>query len=88
MPPEIKTTYTAEQNVSELGLAGMVAKTIGGVASAEGTQQQIKAALLGSGAVALEAARRVLVGAGEALGGGDVSGAISKVTGSSVNPFQ
>ena len=44
--------------------------------------------LKGIGGFAMDAARKLAVGAGEAAGLGDISGAISKVTATAENNFQ
>ena len=88
MPPDVKVSYKAENGPSELGLAGLMADSLGKALTAEDTKAQIASVLQGLGAFTLDAARRVLVETGEAAGLGDVGGAISKVTGFAVNPFQ
>lgn len=88
MPPDVKVSYKAENGPSELGLSGLMADRLGAAMTAKDTKAAISSVLQGLGAFTLDAARRVLVETGEAAGLGDVGGAISKVTGFAVNPFQ
>ena len=87
MPPGIKVSYSVANGPSELGMAGLGAKTFAEASNANTDQQQINAFLKGAGGFMLEAVRRGGVGIAESLGGGDVRGAISKITGFAENPF-
>jgi len=87
MPPAIKASYSVANGPTELGLGGLAAKTFAETTTASGTQDQIEAFLKGAGGFALEAAKRTGVGVAEAVGLGDVSGAITKISGFAENPF-
>jgi hypothetical protein len=87
MPPGIKVSYGVQTGHSELGLAGMGAKTISQAMNAKDTKGQVETMLKGIGGFALDAARKLAVSTGEALGLGDVSGAITKVTATAQNNF-
>jgi len=87
MPPAIKASYSVVNGPTELGMAGLAAKTFAETTSASGTQDQIEAFLKGAGGFALEAAKKTGVGLGEAIGLGDISGAITKISGFAENPF-
>jgi len=87
MPPAIKVAYSVVNGPTELGMAGLAGKTFVETTNASGTQEQISAFLKGAGGFALEAAKRTGVGLGEAVGLGDVSGAITKISGFAENPF-
>ena len=87
MPPGIKASYSAETGHSELGLAGMAARTMSRSMSASGTQEQVSEFLKGVGGGMLSAARKMAVGLGEAAGLGDIGGAITKVTATAENNF-
>ena len=88
MPPGIKASYSAENGVTELGLAGLAAGTISKAMSSSNTESQVTEMLKGIGGFAMDAARKLAVGAGESVGLGDISGAISKVTATAENNFQ
>lgn len=87
MPPGVKVSYGADTGHSELGLAGMGAKAISEAMGAKNTAGQVEAVLKGIGGGALSAARKLAVETGQALGLGDISGAISKVTATAENNF-
>ena len=87
MPPGIKASYSAATGHSELGKAGMLAGTISRMMSGKDTATQVEEALKGLGGFALTAARDMAVGIGEAVGLGDIDGAISKVTATAQNNF-
>jgi hypothetical protein len=87
MPPAIKVNYSVVNGPTELGLGGLAAKTFAETTTASGTQDQIAAFLTGAGGFALDAAKKLGVGAAEAVGLGDVSGAITKISGFAENPF-
>ena len=87
MPPGIKASYSASTGHSELGKAGMLAGTISRMMAGSDTQTQVEEALKGLGGFALTAARDMAIGIGEAVGLGDIDGAISKVTGTAQNNF-
>jgi len=87
MPPGIKVSYSVANGPSELGMAGLGAKTFAEASNANTDQQQINAFLKGAGGFMLEGVKRGGVGIAESLGGGDVRGAISKITGFAENPF-
>ena len=87
MPPGIKAEYSVENGPTATGLGGLAVRTFAETTSASGTQAQTEAFLKGVGGFALNAAKDLGVGLAEAAGLGDVSGAISKVTGFAQNPF-
>ena len=87
MPPGIKASYSAETGHSELGLAGMAARTMSRSMAASGTQEQVSEFLKGVGGGMLSAARKMAIGVGEAAGLGDIGGAITKVTATAENNF-
>jgi len=87
MPPGIKASYSAETGHSELGLAGLGAGTISRAMTGSNTEAQVTEMLKGIGGFALDAARKLAIGAGEAAGLGDIGGAISKVTATAENNF-
>jgi len=72
---------------TELGMAGVGARTGIAVAGAKNDEEQMKAFLSGLGGVGFEAAKRLGIGTLEAFGAGDVGGAITKITGFAENPF-
>ena len=65
----------------------MATKSVINTISASDTQGQIDAFLSGVGGFALNAAKKLAVNTGEAAGLGDITGALSKVTGLAENPF-
>ena len=87
MPPSIKTEYSVNNGPSDTGLGGLAVRTFAETTSASGAEAQTQAFLKGVGGFALSAAKDLGVGVAEAAGLGDVSGAISKVTGFAQNPF-
>ena len=87
MPPGINVKYDVANGPSELGMAGLGVKTFAETAGATNDEAQMDAFLSGLKGVGLEATKRIGVGALEALGAGDVGGAITKVTGFAENPF-
>ena len=87
MPQGINVKYNVENGQTDLGMAGVGARTGVAIAGAKNDEEQMKAFLSGLGGVGMEAAKRLGVGALEAFGAGDVSGAITKVTGFAENPF-
>lgn len=88
MPPGIKTSYSVENGPSDLGLAGLAAKTFQNTVGADNSNAQVTAFLKGVSGFAEDAARRLAVGVADTLlGDGDVAGAITKVTGRASNPF-
>ena len=87
MPPGIKAEYSVQNGETELGMAGLATKSIINTATAVDTEAQIDAFLKGVGGFALDAAKKVGVGLGEAAGLGDITGALSKVSGLAENPF-
>ena len=87
MPPGINVKYDVANGPTELGIAGVGARTAATALTAASDEEQMKAFLSGLQGVGLEAAKRLGVGALEAVGAGDVSGAITKVTGFAENPF-
>jgi len=87
MPPGIKASYSANTGHSDLELAGLVARTASRTMGAGNTENQIKEFLGGVGGVALDAARKMATGVGEAAGLGNVRGAITKVTATAENNF-
>ena len=87
MPPGIKAEYSVQNGETELGMAGMATKSVINTISASDTQGQIDAFLSGVGGFALNAAKKLAVNTGEAAGLGDITGALSKVTGLAENPF-
>src|SRR6056300_350775 len=87
MPPSIKASYSVVNGPTELGIGGLAAKTFAETTSASSQQDQINAFLRGAGGFALKAAKDLGVGLAEAAGLGDVSGAITKITGFAENPF-
>ena len=87
MPPGINVKYDVANGPTELGMAGLGVKTITNVLGAANDEAQMDAFLSGLKGVAFEGAKRLGVGALEALGAGDVGGAITKVTGFAENPF-
>ena len=86
MPPGIKASYSAETGHQDLELAGLAARTLSRSMAAGGTQAQVSEFLKGVGGFALDAAKKMAVGLGDATLG-NVSGAISKVTGTAENNF-
>jgi len=87
MPPGIKAEYSVENGETELGLAGLATKSIINTATAVDTEAQIDAFLKGVGGFALDAAKKIGVGLGEGAGLGNITGALSKVSGLAENPF-
>ena len=87
MPPGINVKYGVDNGQTDLGIAGVGARTGVAVAGAKNDEEQMKAFLSGLGGVGFEAAKRLGVGTLEAFGAGDVSGAITKITGFAENPF-
>ena len=87
MPPGLSVKYDVANGPTELGIAGVGARTAATALTAASDEEQMKAFLSGLQGVGLEAAKRLGVGALEAVGAGDVSGAITKVTGFAENPF-
>ena len=87
MPPGINVKYGVDNGQTDLGIAGVGARTGVAVAGAKNDEEQMKAFLSGLGGIGFEAAKRIGVGALEAFGAGDVGGAITKVTGFAENPF-
>jgi hypothetical protein len=87
MPPAIKVSYSVNNGPTELGLGGLGAKMFAETTSASSSEDQIGAFLKGAGGFALEATKRLGIGLSEAAGVGDVSGAITKITGFAENPF-
>jgi len=87
MPPGVKVSYGVATGHTELGLAGMGAKSISEAMNATSTAGQVEAVLKGIGGGTLAAARKLAVSTGEALGLGDVGGAINKVTATAENNF-
>ena len=87
MPPGINVKYDVANGPTELGIAGVGARTGVAVAGAKNDEEQMKAFLSGLGGVGLEAAKRLGIGTLEAFGAGDVGGAITKITGFAENPF-
>ena len=88
MPPGIKTSYSADTGVTELGLAGLAGQTLANVVGSNDTKDSITKALEGFGGFATEAARNFAIEAGETLGLGSISGTINKVTATAQNNFQ
>lgn len=87
MPPGINVKYDVANGPTELGMAGVGARTGIAVAGAKNDEEQMKAFLSGLGGVGFEAAKRLGIGTLEAFGAGDVGGAITKITGFAENPF-
>ena len=87
MPPGINVKYSVDNGQTELGMAGLGVKTFAETSGAANDEAQMDAFLSGLKGVGLEATKRIGVGALEALGAGDVGGAITKVTGFAENPF-
>ena len=87
MPPGINVKYSVDNGQTELGMAGLGVKTFADMSGAANDEAQMDAFLSGLKGVGLEATKRIGVGALEALGAGDVGGAITKVTGFAENPF-
>ena len=87
MPPGIKAEYSVQNGEAELGLAGLATKSVINTVTAADTESQIKAFLEGMGGFALDAGKQLAVNLGEAAGLGNVTGALSKVTGLAENPF-
>jgi len=87
MPPGIKAEYSVENGETELGMAGLATKTVINTVTASDTESQVSAFLEGMGGFALNAGKKLAVNLGEAAGLGDVTGALSKVTGLAENPF-
>ena len=87
MPPGINVKYGVDNGQTDLGIAGVGARTGVAVAGAKNDEEQMKAFLSGLGGVGMEAAKRLGIGTLEAFGAGDVGGAITKVTGFAENPF-
>ena len=87
MPPGIKSEYSVQNGETELGMAGLATKTVINTVTASDTESQVSAFLEGMGGFALNAGKKLAVNLGEAAGLGDVTGALSKVTGLAENPF-
>ena len=87
MPPGINVKYGVDNGQTDLGIAGVGARTGVAVAGAKNDEEQMKAFLSGLGGVGMEAAKRLGIGTLEAFGAGDVGGAITKITGFAENPF-
>ncbi len=87
MPPGINVKYSVDNGQTELGMAGLGVKTFAETSGAANDEAQMDAFLAGLQGTGLEATKRLGVGALEAFGAGDVSGAITKVTGFAENPF-
>ena len=87
MPPGIKASYSAETGHSELGLAGMMAGTVSRAMASGNTEGQVTEFLKGIGGGMLSAARKMAISTGEAMGLGDIGGAITKVTATAENNF-
>src|SRR5210317_270282 len=87
MPPGIKAEYSVENGETDLGMAGLATKTVVDTLTASDTESQISAFLKGIGGFSLDAAKKIGVGIAEAAGLGNVTGALSKVTGLAENPF-
>jgi len=87
MPPGIKASYNASTGHSDLGKAGLAAGAISRAMASKDTTTAIEEALKGLGGFALTAARDMAIGAAEAIGLGDIDGAISKVTATAQNNF-
>ena len=87
MPPGIKASYSAETGHSELGLAGMMAGTVSRAMASSNTEGQVTEFLKGIGGGMLSAARKMAISTGEAMGLGDIGGAITKVTATAENNF-
>ena len=87
MPPGIKASYSAETGHSELGLAGMMAGTVSRALSSKNTEGMVSEFLKGIGGGMLSAARKMAISTGEAMGLGDIGGAITKVTATAENNF-
>jgi len=87
MPPGINVKYDVANGPTELGMAGVGARTGIAVAGAKNDEEQMKAFLSGLGGIGFEAAKRLGVGVLETFGAGDVGGAITKITGFAENPF-
>jgi len=87
MPPGINVKYDVANGPTELGMAGVGARTGIAVAGAKNDEEQMKAFLSGLGGIGFEAAKRLGIGTLEAFGAGDVGGAITKITGFAENPF-
>ena len=87
MPPGIKASYSAATGHTDLGKAGLAAGAISRAMAAKDTTTAIEEALKGLGGFALSAARDMAITAGEAIGLGNIEGAISKVTATAQNNF-
>jgi hypothetical protein len=87
MPPSIKAEYSVNNGPTDTGLGGLGVRTFAETTSASDTQSQVNAFLKGMGGFALSAAKDLGVNILEAGGLGDVSGALSKITGFAQNPF-
>ena len=87
MPPGIKAEYSVQNGETELGMAGLATKAVINTVTASDTESQIEAFLQGMGGFALDAGKKLAVNLGEAAGLGNVTGALSKVTGLAENPF-
>ena len=87
MPPGIKSEYSVENGETELGMAGLATKSVINTVTASDTESQISAFLAGLGGFALEGGKKLAVAMGEAAGLGNITGALSKVTGLAENPF-
>ena len=87
MPPGIKASYSANTGHTDLGKAGLAAGAISRAMAAKDTTTAIEEALKGLGGFALSAARDMAITAGEAIGLGNIEGAISKVTATAQNNF-
>ena len=88
MPPGIKTSYSADTGVTELGLAGLAGQTLANIVGSNNTKDAVKKALEGFGGFATQAARNFAIETGNALGLGDIGSTINKVTATAENNFQ
>ncbi len=88
MPPGIKTSYSADTGVTELGLAGLAGQTLANVVGSNNTKDAVTKALEGFGGFATQAARNFAIEAGNTLGLGDIGATINKVTATAENNFQ
>jgi len=88
MPPGIKTSYSADTGVTELGLAGLAGQTLANVVGSNNTKDAVTKALKGFGGFATQAARNFAIEAGNTLGLGDIGATINKVTATAENNFQ
>ena len=87
MPPGINVKYDVANGPTELGIAGLGVRAGLDIVGAASDEAQAEAFLNGLKGVGFEAAKRLGVGVLEAVGAGDVGGAITKVTGFAENPF-